>query len=315
MGAESGLRRRVKGLSEAEFRRAVRDRGAVPGGAVPAPLGQGLGLPGLRPRGLCRAQGPRGLPVQPLQAPGRVDRRDGVPLDQAAADHVVSGDLPSEPEQGRDELGRAGAAAGHPPADRVADEAQADGGDGRRATPASPSSQAGSRSTTPISAAQRPGGKRGRGAAGKTPFVAAVETTPERKPRRLRLTVVKGFRKKEIEELAKRDFAAGSNVVTDGLSCWTAVEQAGCSHFPMITGSGPQAAKWVPFTWVNTALGNIKTALAGTYHHISAKHAQRYLASYAWRFNRRFQLDTLTERLAYACARTAPHPYRVIIEG
>ena len=38
---------------------------------------------------------------------------------------------------------------------------------------------------------QRPGGKRGRGAAGKTPFVAAVETTPERKPRRLRLTVVK----------------------------------------------------------------------------------------------------------------------------
>ena len=63
----------------------------------------------------------------------------------------------------------------------------------------------------------RPGGKRGRGAAGKTPFVAAVETTAERKPRRLRLTVVKGFRKKEIEALAKRDFAAGSNIVTDGL--------------------------------------------------------------------------------------------------
>ena len=52
---------------------------------------------------------------------------------------------------------------------------------------------------------------------------------------------------------------------------------AGCDHFPMVTGSGPQAAKWVPFTWVNTALGNIKTALAGTYHHVSAKHAQRYL--------------------------------------
>ena len=56
----------------------------------------------------------------------------------------------------------------------------------------------------------------------------------------------------------------------------------------MVTGSGPQAAKWVPFTWVNTALGNIKTALAGTYHHVSAKHAQRYLASFAWRFNRRY---------------------------
>ena len=121
------------------------------------------------------------------------------------------------------------------------------------------------------------GGKRGRGAAGKTPFVAAVETTPERKPRRLRLSVVKGFRKPEIATLAKRDLAAGSNVVTDGLSCWTAVAQAGCSHFPMVTGSGLQAARWAPFTWVNTALGNIKTALAGTYHQVSAKHAQRAL--------------------------------------
>ena len=165
-----------------------------------------------------------------------------------------------------------------------------------------------------IDGSARSGGKRGRGAAGKTPFVAAVETTANRKPRRLRLTVVKGFRK-EIEKLAKRDFAAGSNVVSDGLSCWTAVEQAGCDHFPMITGSGSQAAKWVPFQWVNTALGNIKTALVGTYHHVSPKHAQRYLASFAWRFNRRHQLDSLTERLAYACARTAPHPYRVIIAG
>lgn len=79
---------------------------------------------------------------------------------------------------------------------------------------------------------ERPGGKRGRGAAGKTPFVAAVETIdrgaidpsakqraavaargPERKPRRIKLTVVKGFRKKEVEKLAKRDLAPGSNVV------------------------------------------------------------------------------------------------------
>ena len=100
---------------------------------------------------------------------------------------------------------------------------------------------------------ERAGGKRGRGAAGKTPFVAAVETTAERKPRRLRLRVVKGFRKKEIKRLAKRDFAARSNVVTDGLSCWTAVEKAGCDHFPMATGTGPQAANWAPFNWVNTA--------------------------------------------------------------
>src|SRR5215212_3789955 len=120
---------------------------------------------------------------------------------------------------------------------------------------------------------ERSGGKRGRGAAGETPVVAAAETTPERRPERLRLTVVRGFRKKEVEELAKRDFAPGSDVVSDGLSCWPAVERAGCAHFPMVTGSGKQAANWVPFRWVNTTLGNIKVAIVGTYHHVSAKHA------------------------------------------
>jgi transposase-like protein len=160
---------------------------------------------------------------------------------------------------------------------------------------------------------ERSGGKRGRGAAGKTPIVAAVETTAERKPRRLRLTVVKGFRKKEIEQLAQRDFAAGSNVVSDGLSCWPAVAKAGCDPFPMVTGSGKQAARWAPFRWVNTVLGNIKTAIAGTYHHVSAKHAQSYLTSFAYRFNRRYQLDSIVERLVWAAVHTAPQPYRVII--
>jgi ribosomal protein L37AE/L43A len=160
---------------------------------------------------------------------------------------------------------------------------------------------------------ERSGGKRGRGAAGKTPIVAAVETTPERKPRRLKLSVVKGFRKKEVEKLAQRDLAAGSNVVSDGLSCWPAVAKAGCGHFPMVTGSGRQAAKWAPLRWVNTVLGAIKTALAGTYHHVSSKHAQSYLTSFAYRFNRRHQLDSIVQRLAWAAARTTPQPYRVII--
>ena len=159
---------------------------------------------------------------------------------------------------------------------------------------------------------ERSGGKRGRGAAGKTPVAAAVETTAERRPRRLRLTVVKGFRKKEVEKIAKRDFAPGSDVLSDGLSCWPAVAKAGCAHRPMRTGPGRQAARWAPFKWVNTVLGNIKAALLGTYRHVSPKHAQHYLASFAYRFNRRHQLDSIVERLAWAAAHTTPHPYHVV---
>src|SRR3954464_14179347 len=160
---------------------------------------------------------------------------------------------------------------------------------------------------------ERPGGERGRGAAGKTPIVAAVETTAERRPRRLRLTVVEGFREREVEKLAKAAIEPGSDVVSDGLSCWPAVEKAGCTHSPIGTGAGKGAASLAPFRWVNTTLGNVKTAIAGTYHHVSAKHAQSYPTSFAYRFDRRFRLDSIVERLAWAAVHTAPQPYRVVV--
>src|SRR3954453_8113821 len=159
---------------------------------------------------------------------------------------------------------------------------------------------------------ERSGGKRGRGAAGKTPFVAAVATTAERKPRRLRLPGDKGFREREVERLAKAAIEPGSDVVSDGLSCWPAGEKAGCPHSPIVTGSGKRAASLAPFRWANTTLGNVKTAIAGTYHHVSAKHAQSYLTSFAYRFDRRFRLDSIVERLAWAAVHTAPQPYRVV---
>ena len=148
-------------------------------------------------------------------------------------------------------------------------------------------------------------------AAGKTPIAAAVETTAERRPERLRPSVVKGFREKAVERSAKREFAPGAGVVSDGLFCWPAVEKAGCEHVPMVTGSGKRAAGWTPFRRVNTTLGDIKTAFsAGTYHHASAKHAQSYLTSFAYRFDRRRQLDSVVERLAWAATRLCCNPPR-----
>ena len=124
--------------------------------------------------------------------------------------------------------------------------------------------------------------------------------------------MVKGFRKREVEKVARRDLAPGSNVVSDGLSCWPAVAKAGCAHRPMRTGAGKRAAGWASFRWVNTVLGNIKAALVGTYRHVSPKHAEAYLASFAYRFNRRHQLDSIVQRLAWAAVHTAPQPYRVV---
>ena len=156
-------------------------------------------------------------------------------------------------------------------------------------------------------------GKRGRGAAGKQPFVAAVSTSDDRRPRKMKLLPVKGFRKRKIKKLVAEHLASTGRVLTDGLSCWTATAEAGLEHRAMATGSGKRAATWSPFKWVNTTLGNVKAAITGTYRQISPKHAGRYLGSFAWRYNRRFQLDTVLPRLVHSAVRTTPLPYAMLI--
>lgn len=158
---------------------------------------------------------------------------------------------------------------------------------------------------------ERPG-KRGRGAASKTAFVAAVATTEDGKPDQIILRRVIGFRKVAIATLASTALTGDANVVTDALACFTAVTTAGCTHTRIQTGSGPQAVKKPAFKWVNTVLGNIKSALVGTYRAVQSKHVPRYLAEFEYRFNRRYSLETMIPRLAHVALRTPPMPYSLL---
>jgi ISXO2-like transposase domain/Transposase zinc-ribbon domain len=159
---------------------------------------------------------------------------------------------------------------------------------------------------------ERSGGKRGRGAPGKTPFVAVVETTEDGKPVRLKLRRVSGFCGRAISGFAKRSLDPGCEVISDGLACFAAVAEAGCRHEVVRTGSGAAAARTPAFKWVNTALGNIKAAITGTYRSISRKHVPRYLAEFEYRFNRRYDLAAMMPRLGWAALRTPPMPYRLL---
>ena len=159
---------------------------------------------------------------------------------------------------------------------------------------------------------RRRGGKRGRGAPGKTPFVAAVEATDEGKPMKIKLSRVSGFRKVEIEKWSKKHLKPGSKVTSDGLGCFEAVVAADCEHTVALAGSGPDAVEIKAFKWVNTALGNLKTSLKGTYHMVGQKHVPRYLAQFQYRFNRRYQLAEMIPRLAWVSLRTPPMPYRLL---
>jgi transposase-like protein len=159
---------------------------------------------------------------------------------------------------------------------------------------------------------ERSGGKRGRGSPGKTPFLAAVETTPEDKPVRLKLRRVGSFCRRAVEGFARRSLDPACEVVSDGLGCFAAVAKAGCRHTVIKTGSGARAARTPAFKWVNTALGNIKAAITGTYRSIAPKHVPRYLAEFEYRFNRRYDLAGMLPRLATAALQTPPMPYRLL---
>jgi len=150
-------------------------------------------------------------------------------------------------------------------------------------------------------------GKRGRGAASKIPFVIAVEMR-ENKPVHTQLRCVRGFTSQAIKTYAAHNIEAGAWVTSDGLACFAAVTEAGMKHRPVITGGGRPAG--ADFKWVNIGLGNIKSAITGTCRSCRPQHAARYLAAYEYRFNRRFALDKMVERLVFVAARTPPQPYQ-----
>ncbi len=113
---------------------------------------------------------------------------------------------------------------------------------------------------------------------------------------------------RRVTAFAKGSLDPACAVVSDGLRCFGRVADAGCTHQAIKTGSGAKAARVPAFKWVNTALGNIKAAITGTWRAIRQKHVPRYLAEFEYRFNRRYNLAAMIPRLAWAAVRTTPMP-------
>lgn len=155
-------------------------------------------------------------------------------------------------------------------------------------------------------------GKRGRGSTNKTPFIAAVEKDETGHPQFVKLHVVNGFKKKELKRWASKNLQAGTTVSSDGLNCFRGIQEAGYEHKVYIVGNSRNPQRTTPFNWVNTLLGNLKMALSGTFHKLSRTHLPRHLAIFQYRFNRRFILGDMIERLGFVSLRTSPMPGRLL---
>ena len=157
-----------------------------------------------------------------------------------------------------------------------------------------------------------PGGKSGGGSQNKVSFLAAVQTTEDGQAV-LACLSRRPFTKQAVADFMGQSLVLPLTLVSDGLGCFTAVARLGAVHERIVTGGGAASARLPQFRAVNTVLSNLKTALAGTYHAVKfAKYAHRYLAEFQYRFNRRFDLRRILDRLVSAAVQTPPQPRHVI---
>jgi ribosomal protein L37AE/L43A len=157
---------------------------------------------------------------------------------------------------------------------------------------------------------ERSGGKPGRGSENKVPFVAAVQTTASGHPQ-LACLRQQAHTTEQVAVFAAQHIAPSASVVTDGLWCFQATAIVGAQHQRVVTGGGKASVKLPQFKAVNTLLGNLKTAISGTYHAFDyAKYAHRYLAELQYRFNRRFDMRSILSRLLTALIAASASPER-----
>jgi len=107
--------------------------------------------------------------------------------------------------------------------------------------------------------------------------------------------------------------AKGSCLRTDGWSSYRSVAKAGFEHRAVITGGGEQAVQVFP--WVYTFIGNMKRMILGTYHSVSPKHLDRYLAAFTYRANRRWMEAKLFDRPVIAAVDAKPLTFKELTTG
>ena len=144
-------------------------------------------------------------------------------------------------------------------------------------------------------------GKRGRGAAWKSPILVAVETRAE-KAGFMAVETVAVISKKTVREFLKKHLKEGQTVRTDAFPALNPVSELHNHQKKVVPVE--EASKWLPL--VHVVIGNLKKFLNGTFHGVSIKYLQEYLDEFSYRFNRRFWEPELPLRLLNACLLHVP---------
>ena len=128
---------------------------------------------------------------------------------------------------------------------------------------------------------KRPG-KRGRGAAGKTPVVGAVQRKGA-----IRAEAIKDVRVHTVLPFIYRHIKQGTHLITDDLRSYRAVRVLGYKHGIVRHGRGEYVRGTVHTNTIEGFWSQLKRSIHGTYHSVSPKHLQSYVDEFAFRYDNR----------------------------
>lgn len=129
---------------------------------------------------------------------------------------------------------------------------------------------------------RRRGGKRGRGAPGKTPVVGFIERQGG-----VRAKVLKRVTTAEVFRTLYLNVARGATVYTDELAVYNYAQRWGYQHDRVNHAAEEYARGLVHTNTIEGFWSQLKRSLDGTHHHVSGRYLYRYVAEFCWHYNHR----------------------------
>lgn len=125
-------------------------------------------------------------------------------------------------------------------------------------------------------------GKRGRGAAGKTPVIGIVERGGQ-----VRAKAVTSITTEKVFGHLWRNVEPGTTLYTDEFAVYNYAGGFGLKHDTVNHGSGEYVRGAVHTNTIEGFWSQFKRSVDGTHHHISRRHLPKYLAEFSYRYNHR----------------------------
>jgi transposase len=125
-------------------------------------------------------------------------------------------------------------------------------------------------------------GKRGRGAAGKTPVIGAVE-----REGKIKAQVVPNTQAQTVMPFIEETVEKGATVHTDEYQVYNSLERRGYVHEQIAHGEVIFVIANIHTNSIEGFWAQVKNAVGGVHHGVAPKYLQQYVNEYVFRYNHR----------------------------